>query len=173
MPAFGLEIVNTPESTFSAVLSSSYACLTHARWDRPDRIYKGSRARSSTPRVAAALLCRAWTAPLRCDPPRLWRFGNPSVTGQFRPSKTEIDHERNNPLHHRCQRPAGLSPCHRRGDHEGSAPSIGAANQKGHRAQQPTEDPGLPDDAASHPRVRNLHPDLSRQPPPTDRLRGT
>src|ERR1019366_543178 len=36
MPAFGLEIVNTPESTFSAVLSSSYACLNHQRWDRPD-----------------------------------------------------------------------------------------------------------------------------------------
>jgi hypothetical protein len=35
MPAFGLEIVNTPESTFSAVSSSSYACLNHQRWDRP------------------------------------------------------------------------------------------------------------------------------------------
>jgi DNA repair protein RadC len=33
----------------------------------------------------------ALTAPLRCDPQRLRRFGNPSVTGQFRPSKTEID----------------------------------------------------------------------------------
>src|ERR1019366_1476125 len=67
--------------------------LTPAARSRIYRIYKGSRARSSTPRVAAALLCRAWTAPLRCDPPRLWRFADPSVTGQFRPSKTEIDHE--------------------------------------------------------------------------------
>src|SRR5450755_4988691 len=39
MPAFGLEIVNTPESTFSAVLSSSYACLNHQRWDRPDNVH--------------------------------------------------------------------------------------------------------------------------------------
>jgi site-specific recombinase XerC len=36
MPPTGLEIVNTPESTFSTVSSSSYACLNHQRWDRPD-----------------------------------------------------------------------------------------------------------------------------------------
>jgi hypothetical protein len=39
MPPTGLEIVNTPESTFSAVSLSSYACLNHQRWDRPDRYY--------------------------------------------------------------------------------------------------------------------------------------
>jgi len=39
MPPTGLEIVNTPESTFSAVSLSSYACLNHQRWDRPDVLY--------------------------------------------------------------------------------------------------------------------------------------
>ena len=45
-----------------------------------------------------------------------------SVTGQFRPSKTEIRHELKPSLHHRRQRPDGLQPCDPRGDHDRGAP---------------------------------------------------
>jgi len=43
MPLFELEIVNTPESAFSADSSGCYACLNHQRWDRPDLEIKNVR----------------------------------------------------------------------------------------------------------------------------------
>src|ERR1019366_10671066 len=95
--------------------------------------------------LLAGVAAPALTAALRCDPQRLRRFGDPSVTGQFRPSKTEIEHEYKASLHHRRQRPEGLSPRDPGGDHDRSAAGTGAADPKRNAADEPAADSGLPD----------------------------